>query len=517
MNTERKLALVSVTDKTGIVEFASGLTKNGYEILSTGGTAKLLKESGVSVIEVAAFADSPEILGGRVKTLHPKIHGGILMDRQNPTHLQEAKDHGIEPIDMVVVNLYQFSENAVADNLEVSKAIEFIDIGGPTMLRAAAKNHQFVLPVIDPTDYSAVLHELESGDILPSTRVKLANKTFANISNYDATIAGFLGGETPETMTLSLTSQQKLRYGENPHQNAQFYTSASFESGFQDAKVLQGKELSYNNYIDIDAAAAIVADFPEQKAVAIIKHTNPCGVAVGNDDSLESIYRKALEGDPKSAFGGIVAFNQEVDSDTAKAMAEIFLECIVAPSFSDEAKDVFSKKKNLRILEAPFLAKKDSPTVTPRLRSIRGGVLAQSADDVQTAEGKWESVTKRAPTAQEAADLSFAMRVAKHVKSNAIVYAKNGQTITVGAGQMSRIDAATFAAQKAKEDGKTLEGAVLASDAFFPFSDTVELAAKFGIAAIVQPGGSKRDNESIEAADQNQMAMVFTGIRHFKH
>ena len=519
----KKYALLSVTDKAGVCDFGKGLVELGFSLLSTGGTAKVLKDADLPVTEVAEFAGSPEIFNGRVKTLHPKVHGGILFDRENEAHVKQAQEFEIGAIDLVVVNLYQFEKNALKEELTLAKAIEFIDIGGPTMLRAAAKNYRFSAPVIDPKDYPQILTELkESGSLSDKTRVMLAQKTFRTISSYDSMIASYFeknleDNRLASTMGLCLEKKQSLRYGENPHQAAGFYTSAGFESGFQDAKVLQGKELSYNNLMDVDAAAAIVADFHDKTAVAVIKHTNPCGAAVSSTDSLATVFKTALEGDPKSAFGGIVALNKEVDLETAEEMSKIFLECIVAPKFSEEAKALFSKKKNLRLLEVPFLSDLDKKQNMLRIRSVRGGLLVQEDDSLVTIKGEWNVPTDRSPSDQEAEDLAFAMTICKHVKSNAIVYVKNGKTIAVGAGQMSRIDAATFAAEKARDEGKDLEGSILASDAFFPFRDTVDLAAKFGVKAIVQPGGSKRDSESIEACNENGIAMVFTGRRHFKH
>lgn len=530
------LALLSVTDKSGVVDFAAGLHALGYELLSTGGTARLLAEHGLPVTEVASYTGSPEILDGRVKTLHPKIHGGILCDRTKSSHREQAAEFGIRPIDLVVVNLYAFAEEAQAKELSPEKAIEFIDIGGPCMLRAAAKNYQHCAPLIDPADYERCLVELreakqhgQSGLSL-SFRQRLAAKTFLAISQYDSMIARYLAKglaasdstDAPilgASHTLTLELQQELRYGENPHQRAAFYRSPlSAPGGLQEAKVLQGKELSYNNLLDCDAAAGIAASFPEAVACTIIKHTNPCGTALARPgESLSELYRRVLALDPKSAFGGIVAFNREVDGPTALAMSELFLECIVAPSFSAEARAALQSKKNLRLLELPYL--KSGASRSPRLdlRSVLGGILVQEHDAAETDPGRWEVVTRRKPDAGEAADLHFAMRLCKHVKSNAIVYAKDLVSVAVGAGQMSRVDAAIFAAEKAKEFGRSTEGSVLASDAFFPFRDTVDLAAKLGVKAIIQPGGSLRDAESIAAADEHGIAMVFTRLRHFRH
>lgn len=515
--SQKPLALLSVTDKTHIESFAQNLITLGFEILSTGGTAKLLRDTGIACTDAAEYTGSPEILNGRVKTLHPKIHGGILFDRKNPSHVTQARDHGIRPIDLVVVNLYDFEANAKGKGLELSQAIEFIDIGGPCMLRAAAKNYLSAAPVIDPNDYETVITELRSGALTTPFRQKLAAKTFRKISAYDAMIASAFEEETASAPTLVLSKVQDLRYGENPHQKATFFTSPlSVKGGLQDAKVLQGKELSYNNILDIDSAANLVSDFPEYQAVAIIKHTNPCGTAIARKEPLVQTYQRALEADPKSAFGGIVAFNRTVDGETASALSETFLECIVAPKFSSEALTVLGKKKNLRLLELPYLANL-SPGKTFDLRSVTGGFLWQDKDSERLEKSQWKIVSDTKPDNAIEEDLIFAQRVCKHVKSNAIVYAKNGQTLAVGAGQMSRIDSAQFAAEKAKEFGRSLQGAVMASDAFFPFRDNVDFAAKIGIKAIVQPGGSVRDEECIKAANEHGLAMVFSGIRHFKH
>ncbi len=525
-NASKPLALLSVTDKSGISNFARDLIALGYEILSTGGTAKLLENEKIPCTEVAAYTGSREILDGRVKTLHPKIHGGILYDRQKQSHIDQIHEDAIRPINLVVVNLYDFEKKALAEDLELAKAIEFIDIGGPCMLRAAAKNYLSCSPVIDPDDYGAVVEQLQSGAVSIPFRTQLAAKVFRHISRYDGLIASYFESNiSPKeerlnaNLNLDLAVVQSLRYGENPHQKAKFYKSPlSVKGGLQDARILQGKELSYNNLLDIDGAAQLVADFPEFKAVAVIKHTNPCGVAIGApSDALLPIYQRALAGDPKSAFGGIVAFNSEVDGPTAKALAEMFLECIVAPKFSDEAKKVLAAKKNLRVLELPYLAAGEQLSAQFDIRSVLGGVLVQEHDQVRLDKDSWKLASKKVPSTQEELDMMFAQRVCKHVKSNAIVYAKDGQTIAVGAGQMSRIDSAQFAAQKAKELGRSLVGAVMASDAFFPFRDSVDTAAKIGISSIVQPGGSMRDDESIAAADEHGIAMVFSHIRHFKH
>ncbi len=522
MSRSKPLALLSVTDKTDLIPFAKGLAALGYEILSTGGTAKLLADSGIACTEASAYTGSPEILDGRVKTLHPKIHGGILFDRQRPAHVAQVEELGIRPIDLVVVNLYDFQKKALDAGLDLPQAIEYVDIGGPCMLRAAAKNYLSSLPVIDPKDYQRCLEHLQKGELPTAFRRELAGKVFRHVSNYDAMIAGLYENEAealPKALHLDLTEVSALRYGENPHQQAKFYRSAlSAKGGLQTAKVLQGKELSYNNLLDIDGAVQLVADFPEHQAVAIIKHTNPCGVAIGSaGEALLATYQKALASDPKSAFGGIVAFNREVDGPTAEALSQLFLECIAAPGFNAEAQKILAAKKNLRLLEVPYL--RDTETLEKQydVRSVLGGLLLQEKDQARTAASRFEIVTEAKPDAAAMNDLVFAQRVCKHVKSNAIVYAKDGQTLAVGAGQMSRIDSAQFAAQKAAEFGRSLQGAVMASDAFFPFRDSVDTAAKLGIKNIIQPGGSMRDAESITACNEHKIGMVFTGVRHFKH
>jgi phosphoribosylaminoimidazolecarboxamide formyltransferase/IMP cyclohydrolase len=515
-------ALLSVTDKTGLVPFARGLAELGYTLLSTGGTAKLLRESGLSTTDVADYTASPEILDGRVKTLHPKIHGAILHDRNNPGHVAEAERQGIGAIDLVVVNLYRFKEEALARRLTPEAAIEHIDIGGPTMLRAAAKNWMHCLPVIDPADYGAVLTALRQGRPERGFRQRLAAKVFRSVSAYDDMIASFLeerpaadGDLLLPEGGLALERVAALRYGENPHQRAALYAPAGRRTGFAAAACLQGKELSYNNILDLDAATALASDLASP-AVVIIKHTNPCGVATG-ERPLGALFQQALACDPKSAFGGIVAFNRKVDRKAAEAAVGLFLECVAAPAFDDEALAVFKAKPNLRVVHAPFAASGAGGEKTLSLRSVRGGYLVQDADTALAEATSWKVVTKATPTPAQSLDLVFAMTVAKHVKSNAIVFAREGISVGVGAGQMSRVDSAQIAVAKAAEAGKPLAGAVLASDAFFPFRDTVEFAARHGVAAIVQPGGSIRDQESIEAADAAKIAMVFTGMRHFRH
>ncbi len=520
---QQRLALLSVTDKTGLVPFARGLVELGFDLLSTGGTAKLLREHGMPVTDVADFTGSPEILGGRVKTLHPKVHGGILFDRERSEHVAESAKHGIKAIDLVVVNLYQFAAEAIAKGLPLEDAIEHIDIGGPTMLRAAAKNWRFTLPVIDPADYDAVLAALANGEVKKELRLQLAVKTFATISAYDHSIADYLGNSgvskeaAPKTdLPVNLKLRQPLRYGENPHQAAGLYADASLPAvGFAAVELLGGKELSYNNILDLDAATALAAEFADPACV-IIKHTNPCGCATSATAELAEIFRRALACDPKSAFGGIIALNRPVDAATATAVTSLFTECVAAPDFSPEALEILRQKPNLRILRAAF-ARHGHRSNRDQLRSVYGAVLVQSEDTGSFDTAKWQPMTASKPNAATLADLKFAMIVAKHVKSNAIVFAKDGVTVAIGAGQMSRIDSANIAVAKAEAEGRSVKGSVLASDAFFPFSDTVEFAASQGVAAIVQPGGSKRDQDSVDAANKHGIAMVFTGERHFRH
>lgn len=511
----KKYALISVTDKKGIVEFAASLEKSGYSLLSTGGTSKVLKQSGLEIEDVSSYTGSEEILSGRVKTLHPKIHGAILFDRSSSDHKSQASGLGIIPIEIVVVNLYDFEKNAVSKSLTKEEAIEHIDIGGPCMLRAAAKNWEHVLSVSDPADYEWLAKKIEGNSITKEDRLTLAKKTFSLTSSYDRMIMEFMS-ETP-CKTVGLQEVSQLRYGENPHQTASFHKlDKPAGDGFDNINILQGKELSYNNLIDLDGACGLIREFPGEIAVTIIKHTNPCGTAVARgDDKLIDVWHKALSGDPKSAFGGIVAVNTTIDADTALAMADIYLECVAAIGYTSEARDIFSKKKNLRLLEAPWLTTAAEPE--DLLRSIQGGVLIQSRDTGVLKTNKWSCPTKIKPTKNQEDDLLFAFKVASHVKSNAIVYAKDGVTLRVGAGQMSRIDAAEFAAAKAREDKKSLKGAVMASDAFFPFRDCVDLAGSTGISAIIQPGGSMRDQDSVSACDDLKISMLFTGERHFRH
>jgi phosphoribosylaminoimidazolecarboxamide formyltransferase / IMP cyclohydrolase len=518
-------ALISVFDKTGIVEFAKRLAALKIEILSTGGTSKLLREAGVTVRDVSDFTGWPEMLGGRVKTLHPKVHGGLLYRRKNKDDQAQAAEHGISPIDLVVVNLYPFEATAAKSGLTAEELIENIDIGGPTMLRSAAKNFESVTVITDPADYARVAVELEGArETSLATRVDLARKVFAATSTYDGMITTELerlsaatGNVTlsdrellPERVHISLRKQQALRYGENPHQAAALYVPAGREiTGLAAAKQLQGKELSYNNFVDLEAARSIAAEFKRPTAV-IIKHNNPCGTA--EQETLREAYLKAFACDPVSAFGGVLAFNKPVDAATAEEVVKLFAECIIAPGFDDAAKAIFAAKKNLRLLELPpggLEAEKEL-----QLKRILGGMLVQQPDLGELKDSELRTVTKRVPTAEEMATMRFAWKVSKHVKSNAIVFAKDSATLGVGAGQMSRVDSVKLAVMKAQSP---LTGSVVASDAFFPFPDGVEEAAKAGATAFIQPGGSMRDNDVIAAADRLNLAMVFTGMRHFLH
>ena len=518
-------ALISVFDKTGIVEFAKRLAALKIEILSTGGTAKLLREAGVSVRDVSDFTGWPEMLGGRVKTLHPKVHGGLLFRRNHAEDRKQAAEHGIAPIDLVVVNLYPFEATAAKAGLTAEELIENIDIGGPTMLRSAAKNFESVTVVTDPADFERVAKELESsGDTTPGTRLELARKVFAATSRYDGSItmelerlsaaSGHASLEAkpvlPARVHIALRRQQELRYGENPHQAAALYVPAGRATeGLAAAKQLQGKELSYNNFVDLEAARSLAAEFKNPAAV-IIKHNNPCGTA--EQATLLEAYLKALASDPVSAYGGVLAFNRAVDATTAEEVAKLFVECIAAPGFEERAKAIFAAKKNLRLLELP--AGGLEPERELQLKRILGGMLVQQPDLGEISDNELRTVTKRAPTAEEMHTMRFAWKVCKHVKSNAIVFARDGATLGVGAGQMSRVDSVKLAVMKAQSP---LAGSVVASDAFFPFPDGVEAAAAAGATAVIQPGGSVRDPDVIAAADRLGVAMVFTGMRHFLH
>jgi phosphoribosylaminoimidazolecarboxamide formyltransferase/IMP cyclohydrolase len=516
-----KRALISVSDKAGVLEFARALSALNVAILSTGGTAKMLAGAGVKVTEVSAYTSYPEMLDGRVKTLHPKIHGGILGRRDLASHLQEMNDAGIEPIDLVVVNLYPFTQTVAKPDCTLDDAIENIDIGGPAMLRSAAKNYRDVTVITDPADYHTVLDEMRAnaGATTPEMRFLLAKKAFAHTAAYDGAISNYLGaldadgkrGAFPERLTLQFERVQTMRYGENPHQAAAFYRDPQpVAGGLAGYTQLQGKELSYNNIADADAAWECVKTF-EKTACVIVKHANPCGVAVAED--VHTAYVNALATDPTSAFGGIIAFNRPLDGVTAEALAHLFVEVVVAPAYDDKAAQVLATRTNVRVLQVPLA--RDVQQYD--LKRVGGGVLVQTPDSRNLEAGELQVVTRHAPTPAQLADLLFAWRVAKFVKSNAIVFCAGGRTLGVGAGQMSRVDSARIAGIKAKNAGLSLAGSVVASDAFFPFRDGVEVVAEAGAKAIAQPGGSVRDNEVIAAANELGVAMVFTGVRHFRH
>ncbi len=520
-------ALLSVSDKTGLLEFAAALSSRGVEIISTGGTRKTLADAGLPVLDISEVTGFPEIMDGRVKTLHPMVHGGLLGIRGNPEHQAAMFAHGIGPIDLLVVNLYPF-ESTVAKGEDFDTCIENIDIGGPAMIRAAAKNHPDVGVIVDPADYPALLADLDAngGQMTLTLRRKLAQKAYARTAAYDATISNWLaaqvGEEAPAFRAFGGTLAEAMRYGENPHQTAAFYHGPDRRPGVATLRQLQGKQLSYNNINDTDAAFELVAEFAPARtaAVAIIKHANPCGVAEGR--TLRDAYEAALRCDPVSAFGGIVALNQTLDAEAARAIIEIFTEVIIAPDATDEARAIVATKKNLRLLVTGGLP--DTRQEGKTIRSVAGGLLVQDRDKAVVDDMDLKVVTERAPTTAELADLRFAFRVAKHVKSNAIVYARAGATVGIGAGQMSRIDSSRIAAWKAQEAAKALgqseslaKGSVVASDAFFPFADGLLAAAEAGATAVIQPGGSMRDNEVIDAANKAGLAMVFTGIRHFRH
>lgn len=503
-------ALISVSDKKGIVEFARGLEKLGWELISTGGTYAALQEAGVKVTKVAEITEFPEILGGRVKTLHPRIHGGILAKRI-PEHLAQLKAHKIDLIDMVVVNLYPFRQTILKPDVTHEEAIENIDIGGPTMIRSAAKNYRDVAVVVKPERYEQVLAELqEKGSISEETRMQLAWEAFSHTAAYDAVISSYLAPPdqqlSGENYIIAGEKVYDLRYGENPHQEAAFYRNMMPGKGLPDAEQLNGKELSYNNIIDTNAAWALVKEF-DQPACVIVKHTNPCGVAVA--DNLHDAYEKAFAADSKSAYGGIIALNRSVDQATALLIAKPFMEVVIAPDFEEKALEILRAKVNLRLLKMPL-------TKTDRFeyKSVAGGFVVQETDNDDFKIEAAKTVTVAVPDAGQLKDMEFAWKIVKHVKSNAIVIARDGVTIGIGAGQMNRVGAASIALS---DKGELTNGAVMASDAFFPFGDTVQLAGKYGITAIIQPGGSVRDEESIAACNQLGMAMIFTGVRHFKH
>jgi phosphoribosylaminoimidazolecarboxamide formyltransferase/IMP cyclohydrolase len=516
-------AILSVTDKTGLVDFARKLSSLGIELISTGGTAKLLRDSGIAVKDISELTGFPEMLDGRVKTLHPKVHGGILHRRENPAHTAAVAEHGIQPIDMVVVNLYAFEKTAAKPGVAFEELIENIDIGGPSMIRSAAKNFHDVAVVTSPADYQAIAEELtrSGGALSLETKWRLAQKAFSTTAAYDSAIASTLEqipadfhlpqsqGSFPQTLRLSFQKTLDLRYGENPHQKAAMYSDGS-GVGVANARQLQGKELSFNNIVDLQAAWDLAQEFNEpefdEPVCAIIKHTNPCGTATGK--TLAEAYKRALESDPVSAFGGVIGVNRPIDAEAAEEMHKLFLEVIAAPAFDEAAKAKFATKKNLRLVEVTAATQKWV------LKNISGGILLQDSDSHPLQEVDLKVVTQRPPTTEETRALLFAWKVCKHVKSNAIVYARDGQTVGVGAGQMSRVDSAKLGAMKAQ---LSLRGTVAASDAFFPFPDGVEEIAKAGATAIIQPGGSQRDPEVIAAADRLGLAMLFTGVRHFRH
>lgn len=510
-----KRALISVFDKTGIVDFAKSLDSLGWQIISTGGTSKKLKEEGIQVQDISDLTRFPECFDGRVKTLHPNVEGGILAIRDNENHQKQMSELGVEPIDIVVCNLYPFKQTVLKPGVSHEEIIENIDIGGPTMIRAAAKNYKFVTVITDPEDYPKVIEELQTnGETSASTKEMLAAKVFIHTAHYDALIADYFSERleiaSPKTLTLTYEKKQDLRYGENPHQSATFYTSIKGTKGTLTSAIqLHGKELSYNNIGDTDGALEVLKEFDEPTIVAA-KHANPCGV--GSADTLLEAYKKAYEADPISIFGGIVAANQEIDGATAAEMAKVFLEVIVAPSYSQEALDILTKKKNIRLLQLEEIGHKDKKAA--KAKTVLGGLLIQSLDTELISEKDLKIVSKRKPTAQEMDDLLFAWKVVKHTKSNGIAIAKDKCTTGVGPGQVSRIWALENAI---RQGGERIAGSVMASDAFFPFPDCVEAAHKAGITAIIQPGGSVRDQESIEAADRYGIAMIFTGMRHFKH
>ncbi len=518
--TKVSRALLSVSDKSGIVEFARALAALGVQILSTGGTAKLLEKEGIAVTEVSAYTGFPEMLDGRVKTLHPKIHAGLLARRDDPGHLAALRGAGIPPIDLLVVNLYPFQASVADPDCSFEEAIENIDIGGPALLRAAAKNHAGVGVVVDPADYARVLEEMRSsGGISEATRFALAKKVFAHTAAYDGAIANYLSSldagrrrrEYPDVLSLQFARLQDLRYGENPHQSAALYRDERPVAGsLATCRQLQGKELSYNNIADADAAWECVKSFAEPACV-IVKHANPCGVATGA--SLAAAYEKAFKTDPVSAFGGILAFNRALDRAAAEAASQQFAEVIVAPRVEPEAQEVFAKKANVRVLEVPL----SHDVQAHDYKRVGGGLLVQTTDAKAVRRDELKVVTKKQPSESQWSDLLFAWRVAKFVKSNAIVFCRDGMTLGIGAGQMSRVDSSRLAAMKAQAAKLSLAGSVVASDAFFPFRDGLDVVAEAGAAAVIQPGGSVRDDEVIAAADERGVAMVLTGVRHFRH
>lgn len=509
-----KRALVSVSDKTNLVPFVSGLVELGYEIISTGGTKKALEDNGIKTIGISEVTDFPEIMDGRVKTLHPKVHGALLCVRDNPDHVRQIEELGIQYIDLVCVNLYPFKETVQKPGVSHEEIIENIDIGGPSMLRSASKNYKFIPVLCDPSDYDGVLKELrENGETCPVTREYLAAKVFRHTASYDTMIASYLtertGEKYPEKFTITFDKVQELRYGENPHQSAAFYKGMNPQYSLANAKQLHGKELSYNNIQDGNAAIEILKDFEGQPAVVGLKHMNPCGVGIGK--TIEEAWDKAYKADPVSIFGGIVAFNEPIHAAVAEKLSKIFLEIIIAPAFDEDAFEILSKKKNIRLMQLDT-----SLEVNARYKvtNVNDGLLVQDIDDHKITAEDLRCVTNRKPTEEELEQLLFAWKVVKHVKSNAIVLVKDNMTIGVGAGQMNRVGAAKIAIEQAGEKAK---GSIMSSDAFFPMPDTVEEAVKAGITAIIQPGGSIKDQLSIDVCNEHGIAMVFTGVRHFKH
>ena len=504
-------ALISVSDKTGIVEFTRELNRFDVEIISTGGTAKALRDAGITVRDISEITGFPEMMDGRVKTLHPRVHGGLLAIRDNPDHLAALEQHGIQPIDLVVVNLYPFAETIKREGVTREEAIEQIDIGGPAMIRSAAKNSRDVAVVVSSDQYAAVIEELKknAGALSLKTRESLAQKAFEQTAQYDLTVSSYLagsGGPLPDRLTWTIKKIADLRYGENPHQKAALYRTSA-HAGIANADVLSGKEMSFNNYVDAEAAWQLVSDF-EQTACAIIKHTNPAGVGLGGTPA--EAYRKALATDPVSAFGGIVAFNRAVDGEAAQEVTKIFTEVVIAPEYDAAALELLRAKKNLRVIRMSSAGRSEDV----EFKQIGGGVLVQTPDDHKLRREELRVVTVRQPSEEEIRALLFAWIVCKHTKSNAIVYARDGQTVGVGAGQMSRVDSVKIGAMRAQ---LPVAGSVLASDAFFPFRDGIDEAARHGITAVIQPGGSVRDDEVIAAANEHDLVMVFTGVRHFKH
>jgi phosphoribosylaminoimidazolecarboxamide formyltransferase / IMP cyclohydrolase len=521
LNIKIRRALASVSDKSGLADFAKALAPFGVSFLSTGGTAKLLADAGVPVTEVSQYTGFPEMLDGRVKTLHPRIHGGLLARRDLPAHMETIAGAGIDPIDLVIVNLYPFAQTVAKPGCALDEAIENIDIGGPSMLRAAAKNYGGVAVLVDPADYGPVIEEMKSNDgaLSEATRFRLARKVFTHTAAYDAAISNYLTASAPDGrrepwpghLTFQFEKLQDMRYGENPHQAAAFYRDASRAAGGIAAyRQLQGKELSYNNIADADAAWECVKTFTEPACV-IVKHANPCGVAIGAGP-LEA-YQRAFATDPTSAFGGIIAFNRPLDRNAAEAVSKQFVEVVLAPEALPEARQLLAGKANVRVLEVPLSGAGNDYD----FKRVGGGLLVQTPDNRNIAAAELRVVTKAKPTDSQLADLLFAWRVGKYVKSNAIVFCANGRTLGVGAGQMSRVDSARIASIKAQNAGLSLDGSVVASDAFFPFADGVEVVAHAGAKAVIQPGGSVKDNEVIAAADRLGVAMVFTGVRHFRH